>query len=100
GFDGEICVVAEEEWDFYERPPLSKASLLEPDAGLPRQFSDQAPRALNLTRDRPLRAQQKHPEAKNLGLIQSIINKLSIPPKWHSVYIRGSRINKKTGGGG
>ena len=24
GFDGEICVVAEEEWDFYERPPLSK----------------------------------------------------------------------------
>lgn len=42
GFDGEICVVAEEEWDFYERPPLSKASLLEPDAALPRLFSDEA----------------------------------------------------------
>ena len=24
GFDGEICVVAEEAWDFYERPPLSR----------------------------------------------------------------------------
>ena len=39
GFEGEICVVAEEAWDFYERPPLSKASLLEPDAALPRLFS-------------------------------------------------------------
>ena len=29
GFSGEICVVAEEQWDFYERPPLSKAALLE-----------------------------------------------------------------------
>lgn len=38
GFSGEICVVAEEQWDFYERPPLSKAALLEAeparDAGL------------------------------------------------------------------
>lgn len=42
GFDGEICVVAEEEWDFYERPPLSKASLVEPDAALPRLFTDEA----------------------------------------------------------
>ncbi|VFS39827.1 putative ferredoxin reductase subunit [Enterobacter cancerogenus] len=38
GFDGEICVVAEEEWDFYERPPLSKAALLDADAALPRLF--------------------------------------------------------------
>lgn len=50
GFDGEICVVAEEEWDFYERPPLSKASLLEPDAALPRLFSDEVQQALNLAR--------------------------------------------------
>ena len=49
GFDGEICVVAEEEWDFYERPPLSKASLLEPDAALPRLFTDEVQQALNLT---------------------------------------------------
>ncbi len=57
GFDGEICVVAEEEWDFYERPPLSKASLLEPDAALPRLFSDEVQQALNLTWYRPLRAE-------------------------------------------
>lgn len=49
GFDGEICVVAEEEWDFYERPPLSKASLVEPDAALPRLFTDEVQQALNLT---------------------------------------------------
>ncbi|MCS5960040.1 FAD-dependent oxidoreductase [Klebsiella pneumoniae subsp. pneumoniae] len=33
GFSGEICVVAEEQWDFYERPPLSKAALLEGRTG-------------------------------------------------------------------
>lgn len=49
GFDGEICVVAEEEWDFYERPPLSKAALLDTDAQLPRLFSHEAQQALNLT---------------------------------------------------
>lgn len=42
-------MVAEEEWDFYERPPLSKASLLEPDAALPRLFTDEVQQALNLT---------------------------------------------------
>ncbi len=39
GFSGEICVVAEEQWDFYERPPLSKAALLEAEPALPRLFS-------------------------------------------------------------
>lgn len=68
GFDGEICVVAEEEWDFYERPPLSKASLLEPDAALPRLFSDEAQRALNLTWYRPLRAELIDREAKTVRL--------------------------------
>ena len=58
GFEGEICVVAEEAWDFYERPPLSKASLLEPDAALPRLFSEEAQLALDLTWYRPLRAEQ------------------------------------------
>lgn len=46
GYDGEICVVAEEEWDFYERPPLSKATLLEADAPLPRLFSEEVQQAL------------------------------------------------------
>ena len=68
GFDGEICVVAEEEWDFYERPPLSKASLLEPDAGLPRLFSDKAQQALNLTWYRPLRAEAVDRDEKKVVL--------------------------------
>lgn len=68
GFDGEICVVAEEEWDFYERPPLSKASLLEPDATLPRLFTEEAQQTLNLSWYRPLRAEQIDREAKTIVL--------------------------------
>lgn len=68
GFQGEICVVAEEEWDFYERPPLSKASLLEPDAALPRLFSEEVQRALNLTWYRPLRAESIDRDAKRVRL--------------------------------
>lgn len=68
GFEGEICVVAEEAWDFYERPPLSKTSLLEPDAALPRLFTDEAQRALNLTWRRPLCAEQIDREAKTVRL--------------------------------
>ena len=68
GFDGEICVVAEEEWDFYERPPLSKASLLEPDSALPRLFSEEAQQALNLIWYRPLRAESVDREEKIVRL--------------------------------
>ncbi len=68
GFDGEICVVAEEEWDFYERPPLSKASLLEASPTLPRLFSEEAQQALNLRWYRPLRAQAIDPHAKTVAL--------------------------------
>lgn len=68
GFDGEICVVAEEEWDFYERPPLSKAALLDADAALPRLFSEDAQQALNLTWYRPLRATQIDRAAKRVHL--------------------------------
>lgn len=68
GFDGEICVVAEEEWDFYERPPLSKAALLDADAALPRLFSEDAQQALNLTWYRPLRATQIDRAAKTVHL--------------------------------
>ncbi|MGE2624173.1 FAD-dependent oxidoreductase, partial [Escherichia coli] len=68
GFDGEICVVAEEEWDFYERPPLSKASLLDANAALPRLFSEEAQQALNLTWYRPLRAEQIDRVAKTVLL--------------------------------
>ena len=68
GFEGEICVVAEEAWDFYARPPLSKASLLEPDAALPRLFSEEAQLALDLTWYRPLRAEQIDRQTKTLCL--------------------------------
>ena len=68
GFEGEICVVAEEAWDFYERPPLSKASLLEPDAALPRLFSEEAQLALDLTWYRPLRAEQIDRQTKTVCL--------------------------------
>lgn len=68
GFDGEICVVAEEAWDFYERPPLSKAALLETDATLPRLFTEEAQQELNLTWYRPLRAEQIDRKAKTVRL--------------------------------
>jgi len=71
GFDGEICVVAEEEWDFYERPPLSKAALLDADAALPRLFAEEAQQALNLTWYRPLRATQIDRAAKRVHLSNS-----------------------------
>ena len=69
GFDGEICVVAEEAWDFYERPPLSKAALLEADATLPRLFTEEAQQALNLTWYRPLRAEQIDRNAKTVNAL-------------------------------
>ncbi|WEF28875.1 FAD-dependent oxidoreductase [Klebsiella aerogenes] len=68
GFNGEICVVAEEEWDFYERPPLSKAALLEAEPTLPRLFSEEAQQALNLTWFRPLRAESIDRDNKTLAL--------------------------------
>lgn len=68
GFDGEIFVVAEEAWDFYERPPLSKASLLEPDAVLPRLFPEEVQQGLNLTWYRPLRAESLDCDAKTVRL--------------------------------
>lgn len=68
GFSGEICVIAEEEWDFYERPPLSKASLLEAAATLPRLFSEEAQQALDLRWYRPLRAETVDPVRKTVQL--------------------------------
>ncbi|NDJ56427.1 FAD-dependent oxidoreductase [Enterobacteriaceae bacterium 4M9] len=57
GFNGEICIVAEEAWDFYERPPLSKAALLDAEPRLPRLFTEDAQQALNLRWFRPRRAE-------------------------------------------
>ncbi|HHG8775311.1 TPA: NAD(P)/FAD-dependent oxidoreductase [Raoultella planticola] len=68
GYDGEICVVAEEEWDFYERPPLSKAALLEDEPALPRLFSEDVQQALNIKWYRPLRAEAIDREGKSVRL--------------------------------
>lgn len=61
-------MVAEEEWDFYERPPLSKATLLEADAPLPRLFSEEVQQALNLRWFRPLRAEAIDRQSKSVHL--------------------------------
>lgn len=41
GHTGPLLVVSDEPYDFYERPPLSKAVLLDPSPQLPRLFSEQ-----------------------------------------------------------
>jgi 3-phenylpropionate/trans-cinnamate dioxygenase ferredoxin reductase subunit len=57
GWQGEICVVAQEDQDFYERPPLSKGALLEESPALPRLFSEEVQQALDLRWYRPKRAE-------------------------------------------
>lgn len=61
-------MVAEEQWDFYERPPLSKAALLEAEPALPRLFSAEAQQALDLRWYRPLRAESIDRQNKTLAL--------------------------------
>ncbi|MFK8259737.1 NAD(P)/FAD-dependent oxidoreductase [Erwinia sp. AnSW2-5] len=58
GYDRPISVVADEPWDFYERPPLSKSVLSGSAPSLTRLFSEEAQAALDLTWYRPLRAEQ------------------------------------------
>ncbi|WP_435927797.1 NAD(P)/FAD-dependent oxidoreductase [Dryocola sp. BD613] len=57
GWQGELSVVADEPWDFYERPPLSKAALLETSPAMPHLFSGDVLSALNITWYRPQRAE-------------------------------------------
>lgn len=68
GYTGEICVVAEEEWDFYERPPLSKAALLEAAPVLPRLFSEEIQNQLDLRWLRPMRAESVNRAEKTVRL--------------------------------
>lgn len=58
GYDQRISVVADEPWDFYERPPLSKSVLLQDEVALTRLFSEPVQAALDLSWYRPLRAEQ------------------------------------------
>ncbi len=57
GYSGRLTVVSDEPYDFYERPPLSKAALLDAAAPLSRLFSEQAVAELNIDWRRPLRAE-------------------------------------------
>ncbi|WP_272679617.1 NAD(P)/FAD-dependent oxidoreductase [Providencia sp. PROV032] len=56
GYQGTISVISDEDHDFYERPPLSKAALTQESFALSRLFSEEATQALNLQWFRPVRA--------------------------------------------
>ncbi len=68
GFDGELCVVADEPWDFYERPPLSKSALLDAEPLLPGLFSAETVSELDLSWRRPQRAEALIAAEKTLVL--------------------------------
>ncbi|OVZ79888.1 NAD(P)/FAD-dependent oxidoreductase [Yersinia kristensenii] len=57
GYDGKLTVVSDEPYDFYERPPLSKAVLLDGNAPLSRLFSEEIVTGLSIDWYRPLRAE-------------------------------------------
>ncbi|WP_127957065.1 NAD(P)/FAD-dependent oxidoreductase [Serratia microhaemolytica] len=56
GYSGKLTVISDEPYDFYERPPLSKAVLLEPQIALSRLFSEQVVASLAIDWLRPARA--------------------------------------------
>lgn len=57
GYVGKLTVVSDEPYDFYERPPLSKAALLDGNAPLSRLFSEDVVAGMNIDWHRPLRAE-------------------------------------------
>ncbi|WP_051207853.1 NAD(P)/FAD-dependent oxidoreductase [Saccharospirillum impatiens] len=67
GFSGQLTVVADEDCDFYERPPLSKAVLTgEPE--LPTLFSDTDIHSLDIHWQRPRSARTLDADAHTLTL--------------------------------
>lgn len=57
GYSGKLTVVSDEPYDFYERPPLSKAALLDAEAPLSRLFSEEVVAGLHIEWHRPVRAE-------------------------------------------
>ncbi|MFV8866881.1 NAD(P)/FAD-dependent oxidoreductase [Serratia fonticola] len=57
GYSGRLSVISDEPYDFYERPPLSKATLLDGSAPLSRLFSEEVVAGMNIDWYRPLRAE-------------------------------------------
>lgn len=70
GYDGVLTVISDEPHDFYERPPLSKAVLLDKDncVGLSRLFSEDVVESLQINWRRPLRAERILPEQRLVEL--------------------------------
>lgn len=68
GFQGTLSVVANEPYDFYERPPLSKAALTDADSSLPQIFSAERQANLGISWHRPLTAKKLDPKAHELTL--------------------------------
>lgn len=57
GYSGRLSVIGDEPYDFYERPPLSKAALLDGSVPLSRLFSEEVVAGMNIDWYRPLRAE-------------------------------------------
>ncbi|ELZ5939107.1 NAD(P)/FAD-dependent oxidoreductase [Providencia vermicola] len=68
GYQGRLSVISDEPHDFYERPPLSKAALVQENTTLSRLFSEEETKALNLTWYRPIRATGIDSEKKQVQL--------------------------------
>lgn len=67
GYQGRLTVVADEPYDFYERPPLSKGVITE-DMPLPRLFAEESVAAMEIDWRRPQRAVAIDREAREVVL--------------------------------
>jgi len=67
-YQGTISVISDENYDFYERPPLSKAILTQDNAQLSRIFSEDDIHSLKLNWFRPVRASKIDAQNKSVDL--------------------------------
>ncbi|WP_300001396.1 FAD-dependent oxidoreductase [uncultured Cedecea sp.] len=67
-YQGTISVISDENYDFYERPPLSKAILTQDNATLSRIFSEDDTHSLQLNWFRPVRARKIDTTNKSITL--------------------------------
>ena len=67
-YQGTISVISDENYDFYERPPLSKAILTQDNAQLSRIFSEDDIHSLKLNWFRPVRASKIDTQNKSVDL--------------------------------
>ena len=67
-YQGTLSVISDENYDFYERPPLSKAILTQDNAQLSRIFSEDDIHSLKLNWFRPVRASKIDAQNKSVDL--------------------------------